>query len=166
MKLLKIRIKRIASGGRTHYEYPPQYDAYKVIFGPIYESSLEVEAQKVRDRGTGDEYILIGVNDNDVAKFIEAHGYRDDKGFRYESIELSIAEAEVYGSQWTKQVEKITDQSRVISILAKIGRGETLTQKEKDALNPNNPELGINTTKSFSESLQEIVAIQNQKIIK
>jgi len=39
--------------------------------------------------------------------------------------------------------ERLTDQERVILILAKMARCETITQEEHDAIDPRSPEPGI-----------------------
>lgn len=158
MKLLKMKIKRMNIKDCTHYDYPtPYYNAYKVIFGPVYEGGLEENVTLIKARNTNDEFIIIGVEDSDLNDFLKANGYKDSDGFEFSCIEITQAEAEQDGTQWTKQIEKITDQNKVITILAKIGRGEILTQQEKDALNPDNLESGINKTKSFVQDLQATI---------
>jgi hypothetical protein len=154
MKLLKMCIRRANEEGHTHYEYPVAYDAHKIVFGPIYESGIEESAQEVRDRDADDEYIIIGVKDEDVEQFLLANNEVHSSGHKFITVAISRDEAVEYGSKWTKQVEKV-DQNIVVPIIAKSIRGETLTQKEKDALNPNSKEPGITKTKSFAEDLDE-----------
>ena len=160
MKLIKMRIRRDSSEGKTHYDYPvPYYDAYKVVFGPIYESGLPDNAKSVMDRDADDEFIVIGVKDEDFSGFMACNGVVDKSGHTWTAVELTQAEAETLGTSWTNQTEKITDQDTVIKILAKIGRGEVLTQKEQDALNPDSSEIGINKTKSFKDTLAEHITL-------
>lgn len=155
MKLIKMRIRRDNTGGNTHYEYPvPYYDAYKIVFGPIYESGLSENCPDILTRDEDDEFIVIGVKDEDLTQFLGCNNVVDaGSGHVWTAVELTPAEAIVLGNIWTKQIEKITDQDVVTKILAKIGRSEELTQQEKDALNPDNAEPGINKTKSFEEDL-------------
>jgi len=153
MRLLKMKIQRIDDGGHTHYEYPtPFYDAYKVKFGPIYESGIDTGLAGVKDRAKNDEFILIGVEDVDVGQFLEADKVID-KDHQYTTVELTQAEAVTFCDAYTAQIEKIMDMDKVITILAKVGRGETLTQIELDALNPNSSEIGINITPKVSDIL-------------
>lgn len=157
MKLIKMRINRIEGGGGTHYEYPPQYNAELVKFGPIYESGLDENASKVRERAKNDEYIIIGVEDNAAENFLSSNKHQEN-GFEFEAKEITKEEALSDGNSWTKQSDEITDQSVVIKILAKVARNEPLTQKEKDAIDPDKPELGINKSRSFEEDLNEFLA--------
>ena len=53
------------------------------------------------------------------------------------------------------QVDKIIDQSKILLILAKQARGETLTVKELGALDADSPELGVSKSKSFDEFCTE-----------
>jgi hypothetical protein len=163
MVLLKMRIKRTKNGESTHYDYPvPYYDAHKVIFGPFYESGLEEVAKEVRDRNDDDEFIVIGVDEANAPNFLESNGKKDASGFEWKTEEITQAEAEALGAKWTKQEEKITDQSKVIKILAKVGRKETLTQDELNALNPDHEEKGINKTESFAESLGKVITAHDK----
>lgn len=148
MKLIKLKIKREQTAGRTHYTYPKGYEASKVRFGPFYESSLEKNLRKVRDRGNKDEFIIVGMNDRDATSFLACA----------EATELSYDEALAIGSSWTEQVEITANPLLVLSIVAKATRGEPLSSEERDALDPNSSTPGINKTKSFKEQLDEFLA--------
>jgi len=64
--------------------------------------------------------------------------------------EINEIEADEFGKKFSSpQVEQITDQEKVIKICAKAIKGEVLTQKEKNAIDPDNEEIGINKTKPF-----------------
>ena len=155
MKLLKLKINRAENNGRTHYTYPSCYDAKKVKFGPIYEGALPENILSIRSRDSDYEYIIFGVNDSDADSFTIS---AVEDGFNFVSEELTEEEMLSYGNIWTKQRDKITDQIKVISILAKVARNdEELTQVEKDSINPDNPEPGINKSKSFQEALDEFL---------
>jgi len=142
--------------GGTHYEYPtPHYDAYKVVFGPVYEGGMEKGAKIARSRKSDDEFIVVGVKDVDATQFLLADGYVRD-GVTYAAVEIDQTEAEDFGEEYTEVSEKVNDQIAVNTILAKIGKGEELTQNDKDALNPNKTEVpGIVNSKAFVDSLQE-----------
>lgn len=161
MKLIRMKIRRTQGGGATHYDYPtPHYDPQKVVYGPIYEGGLdEVVQSNIVPRGNIDEYILIGVADGDLIQFMKAEGYVYG-GFTYGAVEVDKIAALVDGNKWTgPQVNKITDPNKVIEVLAKIARKETLTIEEEDAINPDKRDVkGIVKTKSFEEGLDEAIA--------
>jgi len=168
MKLIKMKVNRTANPqGGTHYEYPtPHYDAYKVAFGPIYEGGLPEGADIARGRDADDEFIVVGVKDVDAAQFLKAEGYVKD-GVTYGASLISRPEAEALGLAWTKQTDKVTDQTRVNELLVKVGKGEELTQDEKDALNPEKSEvLGMGKSKSFKASLDESFVEEVTRIAK
>ena len=158
MKLLKMRIRRNKKEGRTHYDYPtPYYDAMKVIFGPIYEGGLnEIVQSDIVPRNANDEFILIGINNNDFNEFMKADGFEKD-GFKYEVKEVNRIKTLKMGNKWTKQVEKITDQNKVLGVLAKVARKEKLTEEEENAIDPEKEEVGINKTASFEKSLDKFL---------
>lgn len=158
MKLLKMRICRTNKDGATHYDYPtPYYKAELVRFGPIYEGGLkEVVESDVLPRNAGDEFILVGVDNIDVSEFLKAEGFVKD-GFTYGVVEVDRTESLSLGNKWTKQVEKILDQNKVLAICAKVAIGGNITKKEKDALDPDNSEIGINKTAPFEESLDKFL---------
>ncbi len=148
MRFLKIKIQRERKEGSTHYGYPqPYYDMLDIKIGPIYEGGIPENLQAIWDRATkdkGDEFVLVGVS-NDIKTAIDSPDIE-------ELDELSFKDI---GSSWTKQAEKITDQDKVLSIIAKSVIGKPLTQIEKDALDLNNPEPGINLSKSFNQTVDE-----------
>jgi uncharacterized membrane protein len=148
MKLIKMKISRDHTSERTHYTYPKEYNASKILFGPVYESSLPENFQIVAARGDADESILIGVSDEDAPGFLAS----------LDAQELTYKEAEILGNVWTRQVERIVAPNKVLALVAKAVSGKTLTRKEKDALDPDSPEFGINKSKSFKDSLDEALA--------
>ena len=152
MKIIKMRVKKVEGAGVTKYTYPETYDAQKVKWGPFYEGALPEKIEEVRQRGLDDEYIIFGVDDKDASQFLSSNA-KLEKGFTFAAQEITKEEALVDGNAWTMVREKITDQSKVIAILAKIARDEVLTQTEKDSLDPDKPEIGINKSKSFEESI-------------
>ena len=159
MKLIKMKIKRTQGGGKTTYTYPtPHYDPYKVKYGPIYEGGLnEVVESDIKPRGNVDEYILIGVADEDFAQFMQANNFESD-GFVYTAEEIDRTKTLEHGNKWTgPQTEKITDQNKVLQILAKVARKEVLSTEEEDAINPDNLTQGIVKSKSFEEGLDEAI---------
>lgn len=153
MRLLKIKIGRERVNNATKYTYPqPHYDMLSIIFGPIYEGGRTENCPEIWARATkdkGDEFILVGVTDN--LQLVEALKNPNIK----EALRTDFI---IEGHKWMGQEEKITDQRKVTLILAKIGRGEVLTITDKNALDPNHPEIGINKTKTFEERLVAIEA--------
>ena len=141
MKMLKVGVIRSKiSGGGTHYTYPLEYQAQKIqILG--YESGDE--SNDIATRGDKDEYCIGVVKDVDAPQFLKSP----------DITEITRDDAILLGNKWRKQTETITDQNKVISIIAKKMRNEALSQKEIDALDPNKAETGINKSKSFTEML-------------
>ena len=154
MRLLKMKIRRTKEGNVTRYTYPtPHYDAFKVIFGPVYEGGTNEYAQVARDRNLDDEYIILGVEDKDAAQFLEAHGKKHTSGFEWSCEEVTREEMETLGTQWIKQADKISDPIKVVAILAKVANYEELNLDDAKAIDPKDPALGITKTKSFAEIL-------------
>ncbi len=148
MKFLLVKIRRTQIPGGRHYDYPTGYDAHKVLFGPVYESTLPENEKKILARGGKDEYCLIGVRDEDAPGFLKSG----------DITEVSEEEARKIGNKWTKQFVTVVDVRKVMMITAKAALGKALTKKEKNALDPDKPEIGINKTKSFDEVLDEFLA--------
>ena len=148
MHILKMKIARNQTAGRTRYTYPKEYDATKVRFGPFYESSLPENFTKVVTRGNTDEFILIGVSDKDAPSFLA----------NPDAKELSYDDSLVLGNAWTKQIERVTNPDKVLAFVAKAVRGETLTNDEKAALDPNSQEPGVNKSKAFKDTLDEFLS--------
>ena len=98
MKLLKIRIRRSNEAGCTHYEYPSFYDATKVVFGPVYESGVDETAKEAQDRDADDEFIIIGVKDEDVVQFLQSNN-ETKFGHKFDTVAISRDEAVAHGSK-------------------------------------------------------------------
>jgi len=141
-KILKVKIKREPIlGGGTHYVYPPEYNAKKIQV-LCYESMGEED--KVKARGDY-EYCIGVVKDEDAPAFLKSN----------DIVEINETKAKIDGKKWRPQTERIIDEKEVLRICAKAVSGESLTQKEKDALNPDKAEIGVNKSKSFSDLLDE-----------
>lgn len=150
MRLIKMKIARNYTLERTRYSYPKEYDAFKVKYGPFYETGA-------KERGQDYQYILFGVADTDAPAFLKAHGVVQGN-FTFEAVEQTRDQALALGNAWTEQTEQITDQAKVLSITAKAARGKVLTQAERDALDPDNPAPGVNKTAPFSVGLDKALA--------
>ncbi len=146
-KILKVKIKRTVGGGKTHYDYPPEYDVSKISV-LRYESQDPDGMSDVKGRGDKDEYCIGVVNEADVPAFLISKDI--------EEITSDVAKA--LGPKWYTQVDKISDPNKILAIVAKQARGEVLTQEEKDALDPDNPESGINKTPTWDEIIDESIA--------
>lgn len=145
MVILKVKIKRNQTSSGTKYTYPPEYDPRKIQV-LCYESMLPENYAEVVSRGNKDEYLIGCVSDGDADVFLKSKDIQ----------EISETEAKILGEAWTRRATKITDPEKVIAVLAKSVRGETLTQTEKDSIDPNKPDSGIILSKSFTECLDEL----------
>lgn len=143
-KILKIKVGRKSINGGTRYVYPPVYDASKIQV-LVYESSLPENLEEVRNRGNKYEYLLGIVDEADAPRFLRSDDIE----------EITRQEAESLGAIWTKQQEKVTDQTAVLSILSKLARNETLTEDEQKTIDPDDDTPGISKSKSFSQVLDE-----------
>ncbi len=142
-KILKVRIGRSVGGGKTSYTYPPEYDPkkFQVI---VYETQIEWEKAKVEARGNKDEYVVGVVEELDAPAFLIS----DD------IVEITRAESETFiGPELNRTSEKITDPSKVLSILAKVARKEVLTPEEENAIDPTNSVKGINNGSTIKDAL-------------
>lgn len=143
---LLIRTKRSKiSGGGTHYEYPPEYDAQKIQV-LCYESVGENDKVTLRDKWPKPHEFLIGVVSDE-----DAPGFLKSPDINIIGQALAIEK----GRRWRPQVEKISDQSKVLMILVKVARGEVLTQGEKDIINPDSPISGVNKSQIFDDLLAQ-----------
>jgi len=141
-KILKVKIQRASANGGTKYTYPPEYDASKIEL-LCYESVGE--GIKVLNRTDKFEYAIGVVSNADALAFLVSP----------DIIEMAKATAITNGRKWRPQVEKITDNTKVISVLAKVARKETLTKEDEDALDPDNPVKGIGKSRLFDDLLEE-----------
>jgi len=146
-KILLVKIKRDQTPARTHYTYPPEYDAQKIQV-MVYESILPENLQVVKDRGNKDEYLLGVVKDEDAAQFLASK----------DIAEIDYNTALNRGNQWTKQVLKVTAPEKIALIGQKTANNEALTVEEKNALNADNPEPGIIKSKSFQDGLDAVIS--------
>ena len=148
MILLKIKVKRQKIDGGTRYTYPPQYDASKIQV-MCYESSLPENYQIVMDRGNDYEYLIGAVKDIDAPRFLS--------GFDVEQLtELQTLEL---GNQWTKPAIIINDPEKVIEICQKIIANISLTQIEKDAIDPSKSTSGIIIKGKFIDAIANLKSI-------
>lgn len=165
MKLIKVKIKRERiQGGGTHYVYPPQWNAEKLNSGFLLYESGELYNDVV-DRGDNDEYVLIGVKDEDANGFLQIDGHEKDE-FIFEAKEITKAKAIEDCDNWIVPRERMTDQAKVLSILAKVARGEELTQEEKDAIDPSKPNIGISMTENLTQMLDKLTINPSENAIK
>ena len=148
MKFLKIKVKIDNIGGKTHYSYPqPEYDMLKIVFGPLYEGGLEDNLPDIWARGSKEhsfEYILVGAKNENIEQALANPDIE----------ELVEEDFRLLGNKWHgPAVEKITDDKKVLSVVAKFVRGDKLEQEDLDVLDPNSSVKGITKSLSFDERL-------------
>jgi hypothetical protein len=134
-KIVKVKISReLLSGGRIRNTYPPEYD------------STKIRVLSYEDLNDVNKTFCIGVvSDADAPAFLESA----------DITEVTSTEARTLGTSWRPQVTKITDEQTIISILNKVRNSQSLTQAEKDAINPDNATFGVNKSRPFNELLTE-----------
>lgn len=149
--LLKIRIKRKTENGSTHYTYPePYYQADKIVVGPLYEGSEDECILERNNRNLGDEYIIVGVDEQNLQSFLSGDGHKEDD-FTYEIKQISRTDAEKFAKNWVKQREVIKDQDAVLKVCVKAAKGENLSQNDLDVIDSTKSTKGINLTESLSD---------------
>lgn len=127
--------------GGLHYNYPTGYDAEKI--NVLCYEHVGAKAD-VEDRGFTHEYLIGVVQDKDAPQFLASE----------DITELTQESAIENGRRWRPQVEKIVDATKVLSILAKSVRGDTLTTEDLDAIDPTKAASGINKSILFDDMLQ------------
>lgn len=142
-KILQITVKREQLPGLTQYTYPPEYDAKKI----------QVLCYEDRDetllRNNGDQFCIGVVSDADAPQFWVSS----------DITEIGRTDAIVKGRRWRPQINKITNDDEVIRVIIKKMKGIVLTQKEKDALDPDSSEKGINKSRLFDDLLDGTTSI-------
>lgn len=121
-------------GGGTHNKYPQGYNA----------SKINVLAYGGSEETVGNYGYCIGViKDADLAGFLQTEDIK----------EIGIEEANIFGRKYRKQVVKVLDQGKVLEILAKtvldLSLTATLSEEEKDIINPDKEAKGLNKSKLF-----------------
>jgi hypothetical protein len=146
--ILKIKVKREPNGkGGTGYVYPDEYDAEAIKIVAMESVGAEDE---VFARGKYNyEYMIGVVNDTDAHHFTISPDIEEID--RREAIKL--------GRQYQHQFANVTDTNRAIELLAKAARGDTLTQEEKDEIDPEKEGGAINKTPAFDKILDRELAI-------
>ena len=147
MKILKVKIQRNQSVGKTSYVYPKEYDP-KRIQVLAYETTNMDNYQDVVDRGNDHEYMVGIVKDEDIDDFLKSD---DIEEMDYDTALLTCG-------TWVKQRTVVTDQDKVATITLKLLNKETITNEEKKIVDPSYDEKGINLTKTFQEMLDNCLS--------
>lgn len=166
MKILKVKVKREKYSNRTHYVYPPEYDATKISILCL-ESVGEESNVRLRDGANGKKFKKMNDHIKKMQQYVEGYEYmigvvEDASAPQFlkskDIVEITKTQANTAGRKWRPQQVKIHSVPKVLSILAKSVRGlEPLTQKEKNAIDPDHPEKGVGKSKLFDDLLAEYV---------
>ena len=141
--LVKVRIQRIQDATGTHYIYPAAYIPEKIQV-ICYETMLTGKIADVVGRGNDHEFMVGVIDEADKDQFLKSSNI----------TVLTRQEAENFiGTDLTASINKITDENKVLLICAKAALGETLTDDDKKALNPDDPTAGIGRSRNYSETL-------------
>jgi len=142
-KIIKVKIKKEKKDGATQFTYPKvcqDNNHSQHVTYVAYEADASNYPADYADGGKIVEEYAVGViEEGDVFNALVA----DD-----DIEEMNETDANTFGKTWKPQVTKITDEQKVILILAKEEKDRT--QEEKDALDPENEEEGINKTPEFN----------------
>lgn len=135
MKIVRVNIKR-GGAGKGGMIYPAGYDPVEVDrhgTGPLpggYSGHIGM--------GGSEEWLYIGLDD------AVADAYALDPDMEI----VAAADADTDMDEWQtmrgEPSERVTDPDRIQAIVAKQAAGITLTQEDRDALDPDSPVRGIN----------------------
>ncbi len=155
MRYFIMNVYTESSGGGIKFIYPLRYlrECSKVALGPIYD-----------EKENGDCFIGFGVKNKDVAPFIGCDGVVEN-GKKFDVRE--VQKSGIIG--FWKQTEdmkirkfgidstEIIDKAKVIKILAKNALGESLTETDRNSLDPEHSEPGIQKRPSVEERIERIL---------
>lgn len=130
MKILKVKVRKLRTPSSCRFIYPDAWKAKKIhvlAWGPGKGMGEQVEE-------------CLCVAEETVAEQLVSSG---------EAVELPKAQANVLGRKWKPRRARITLEEKVISLVEKLLRGEQLTTQERDILDPDKPEEGINRGPEF-----------------
>lgn len=141
MKTIKAWVRVVQDENSTSYEYPRLWlDNATSIPSVIYPKDRSGQ----QDIGGQPHQLVYFVADDALAsRLVSECGYE----------ETTKAETAVYAETNSPRLPVVVDQNKVTGILAKSALGQELSQKEMDALDPENPEPGINKQPSWLETL-------------
>lgn len=130
MKILKVKVKKLRTPGSCRFTYPDAWETKKIhvlAWGPGKGMGEQIEE-------------CLCVTDDAVAEKLISAG---------EAVEINKARANALGRQWRPRAVHISREAIVASLVSKLLREEKLTPKERRALDPDDPEPGINRDKEF-----------------
>ena len=150
MKLLKVKIEV------THVNGATQYVGYPRIWLDNKERIQEIlypadRTDEVNENGKLYQ-IIYPVLPDDV--------YEQMKNLSI-CYEPNLIELTAYSEKHAPQFERITDEKKVLAILAKVALGEELSKEEKDTLDPEKPASGISKSKKWIDGIREKYADLN-----
>ena len=100
----------------------------------------------IDNRGGVDEFLIGAVQDVDLAQFISSP----------EIVEIQRSEAETFfGEDIDLSIVKILRPDEVMEVLMKQARGESLSQKEKESIDPDKSTRLVARTKTLRQRLDD-----------
>ena len=131
MKVFEVAVKKNRVGNECGLIWPS-------FWGEVYE---RVSVLAYQDEGLAVEGAICVCQD-DVWQEIEA---KNDNAVML----LTKTQANEKGRKWRPQVTRVTDEQKVLLIVAKAVQGTKLTAEDKKALNPDDPSPGVGKSKLF-----------------
>jgi hypothetical protein len=145
MKVLKAKIYVDRSQGNTTYTYPQEWLDNKEKFPSIlYPADRTDDATDVG----GTYQFVYPIMDDATADALLAK-YPDS------FFSTSLAEVSAYAEKHAPQTTVINNQTKVLTLIAKTVIGQTLTQLEKDALDPTKSVDGVITTPPWTDQITQ-----------
>lgn len=150
MKILKAKIEvSHANGGTEYLGYPAMWLAHKEkIPAILYPTD---RSDEIEEGGKTYQFVYPCVPD-DVADILLS----SPDGL----ITLADqSEVVAYADKHLPSREIISDQSKVLAIVAKAARGEKLNEAEVNALDPEHPDEGVTKTKPWLDRVTEAYGV-------
>lgn len=142
MKVLKAKIEVDHSSGGTRYIYPSIWLENKEKIPSILYPGNRLD--EVEENGKTYQIVYPCIPLDLVSAFLANPNF---------SV-CTEDEVRACSDKHYPESPHITDEARVIAILAKSARGEELLPEESAAIDPNNPEPGITTSPKWSDRMK------------
>jgi len=144
-KLIRVKIGRSVNGTMVGYSYPKEYDAQKIQV-LTYESMIDGKLADIHARGNLDEYLFGFVKEEDLNSFLQSP----------DITEVTKDEAiNFIGAFVDNSIVKVVKEQPVLEVLMKNARGEALTVRDREIINPDSNSKEVIRTKTLRQRMTD-----------